>query len=415
MQPSHSSILSNARLSDGDVVDLVVRDGVVESVTAPGILTDPTPIDLDGRLVLPAPAEPHAHLDKARLGGRFPYSGGDLATSIDQIRDAYSVTGSADILMRARQSAREALAHGCTAIRTHADCGDGIGVQAVRALLVLRAEFDGLIDLTVTALPNPQVTGPAGRVNRDALEASIALGVDAVGGCPALDDDPSAAIDLYLRIALEAGLGLDLHVDESIDPAANSLRLLALRVLDTGFPFRVNASHCVSLSTQTAADRDSTIELVSEAGIHIIACPQTNLLLQGRGDTPGPRGITPIALLQRHGVNVAAGGDNSRDPFNPLGRLDPLETASLLVAAAHLAPLDAYAAISSGARRAMGLPACGPAVGLRADLLAVPSTDVAELFATGTQDRIVIRGGRIVARSSIERWTAAGASSSTAT
>ena len=40
---------------------------------------------------------------------------------------------------------------------------------------------------------------------------------------------------------------------------------------------------------------------------------------------------------------VAAGADNIRDPFNPLGRTDPLETASLLAAAAHLTPAQALA------------------------------------------------------------------------
>lgn len=404
-----ASILSNARLTDGSLADLAVQDGIVERVVQAGSLVGPTTYDLGGWLVLPAPAEPHAHLDKAHLSDRFPYSGGDLADSIEQIREAYSDIERTDILVRARRSAREALAHGCTAIRTHADCGDGIGLQAVEALLALRSELAGLVDVTVTALPNPQVTGSAGRVNRDAIEASIALGVDAVGGCPTLDRDPSAAIDLYLRIAREAGLGLDLHVDETLDPAANSLHLLARRVIDTGFPHLVSASHCLSLGTQPPAERDATIELVREAGLHVVACPQTNLMLQGRGDTPGPRGLAPIALLQFQSVSVAAGGDNSRDPFNPLGRHDPLETASLLVAAAHLAPSDAYAAISTGARRAMGHAPNGPAVGLRADLLAVPSRDVADLIATATQDRVVIRGGHVVARSSVERWIATSA------
>ncbi len=61
------------------------------------------------------------------------------------------------------------------------------------------------------------------------------------------------------------------------------------------------------------------------------------------------RGLTAVAALRDAGVPVAAGADNIRDPFNPLGRTDPLETASLLAAAAHLTPAQALAAVTADA------------------------------------------------------------------
>jgi cytosine deaminase len=39
---------------------------------------------------------------------------------------------------------------------------------------------------------------------------------------------------------------------------------------------------------------------------------------------------------------VAGGADNLQDPFNVVGRADPLETAALLVMAGHLDPATAY-------------------------------------------------------------------------
>jgi cytosine deaminase len=402
-----SAVLSNARLHDDSLVDIGVVDGLVVEVARAATATGPHAVDIGGWLVLPAPAEPHAHLDKALLGERFSYAGGGLAASIEQIRSAYDHLDDDDIRARARRAALASLAHGCTEIRTHADCGEAIGVRAVRAVLDVRAELRDVVGLSVTALPNPQITGPEGRANRAALELAIELGADSVGGCPDLDDDPVAAVDLYVSIAAAAGLPLDLHIDETLDPSARSLRLLATRVLDSAFPHRVSASHCVSLGTQSESERTATIRLVREAGIAVIACPQTNLLLQGRGSSPGNRGIVPITQLQEAGVVVAGGGDNWRDPFNPLGRMDPLETASLLVSAAHLTPTDAYTAVSDHARAAMGLPTVGPTIGSRADLIAVPSRDIAEFVASATLDRVVIRGGTIAARSSVQRWTAA--------
>ena len=55
-----------------------------------------------------------------------------------------------------------------------------------------------------------------------------------------------------------------------------------------------------------------------------------------------PAALTAVRALRGAGVNVAAGADNLQDPFNPVGRGDPLETAALMVMAGHLLPADAY-------------------------------------------------------------------------
>jgi cytosine deaminase len=101
------------------------------------------------------------------------------------------------------------------------------------------------------------------------------------------------------------------------------------------------------------------------------------------------------------GVTVAGGGDNVQDPFNPLGRADPLETAGLLVAAAHLRPAEAYEAVSTAARQVMGLPAVEVAAGFPAELLAIRAASIGEALARATEDRVVIHDGRVVARTSV--------------
>ena len=70
-----------------------------------------------------------------------------------------------------------------------------------------------------------------------------------------------------------------------------------------------------------------------------------------------------------------AGADNVRDPFNPVGRSDALETASLLVTAGHLSLAEAVAAVTDGARSVMSLPRAGVSAGARADLLAVRGSE----------------------------------------
>ena len=81
----------------------------------------------------------------------------------------------------------------------------------------------------------------------------------------------------------------------------------------------------------------SLVSAVVAAGIGVIANPITNLYLQGWGDDVAtPRGLTAVRALVDAKARFAAGADNVRDPFNPLGRSDPFETAMLLVTAGHL-------------------------------------------------------------------------------
>src|SRR6202034_1097834 len=106
---------------------------------------------------------------------------------------------------------------------------------------------------------------------------------------------------------------------------------------------------------------------------------QTTLGLQGRGRaTRVPRALAPVGLLEAAGVLVAAGGDNWRDPFNPVGRIDPMEIASLLVSAAHLTATRAYELVSTAARAVLGLPAAALRPGDTADLLAIEAADLDE-------------------------------------
>ena len=107
--------------------------------------------------------------------------------------------------------------------------------------------------------------------------------------------------------------------------------------------------------------------------------------------------------LLRAGATLAAGADNVRDPFNLMGRSDPFETAALLVMAGHLSVDESWAAVSSGARAAMGREPVTVAAGSPADLLAIRASSLATAMATADQDRIVWRRGRVIARTTVDR------------
>jgi cytosine/creatinine deaminase len=397
-------LITNVALPDGRVVALRTEDGLVSAMSSAlepldGELVE----DLTGYLLLPAGAEPHAHLDKALTADLIDNPTGDLMGAIiGWIGHRPSLTHD-DIVSRARWAIGRSVLAGMTAIRTHVDVGADIGILGVEALVEVRESLRGIIDIQIVGLFG-NLTDPAARA---AAKAAIAAGIDVMGGCPHLEDDPDAVTRWCVETAAEARLPLDLHTDENLNVASLDLEVLADLLLNDAslagaLDHRVTASHCVSLGMQDAATQQRVAEKVAAANISVIALPHTNLFLQARDiDTATPRGLTALAALHRADVNVAAGADNLQDPFNTMGRADHLETAALMVMAGHLDPMSAYGAVSNRSRKAMGLAPIDYSPGSPADFLAMRASSVREAIASASPDRVVIAKGNIVARSAL--------------
>jgi cytosine deaminase len=398
-------VLRNGRLADGSGVDLHLDQHgcIAEVVATSGAPAGPMPddeLDLGGWLMLPSMAEPHAHLDKALTAEIVPNPAGDLRGAIDAWIGAaaegrFTFAGTVE---RATRAMELLVVHGVTAVRTHVNVTGSNPTEPLLAVQEAAAGFDRLLDVQTVALTGSPMLGPEGAANRAALGAALEAGVDLVGGCPHHEPDGAGMIAIALAAATEAGVGIDLHVDEMLDPSVLTLRDLARQVIDTGFDGLVAASHCVTLGMQSPEIQAEVAALVAEAGIAVFALPQTNLFLQGRDHpTATPRGLTAVAALQDHGVTVAAGADNVQDPFNLVGRSDPLETAALMVMAGHQLPDTAYEMVSNRGRRAMGLPEVGFQPGDPADLLVIDAPSIRGAIADAPLSRRVFRRGRLVA------------------
>ena len=337
---------------------------------------------------IPALVEPHAHLDKAFLAERVVNPTGDLMGAILSMEAAAESITVDDTIERAERAARLMLANGVTAIRTHADTTVFNGLTSVQALIEVRDRLRDEMTIQVCALSGWPVLGNEGAGNRALLGEAIDAGVDLIGGCPHLEDDPSAANSYFLAVAAQHGLAVDLHTDETLDPRAMALADLADKVITSGYRGMVTASHCVSLSVADEATQRRVAARLAEAGIGVIALPQTNLFLQGRDHQQSmPRAVAPVKALRDAGVVVAAGADNLQDPFNPVGRGDPLETAGLMIVTAHVLPDEALTMVSSAARQVLGLTPT-------ADQVRVAASSVREAIAFGPSDRQLVRSGR---------------------
>ena len=403
-------VLHDGLLTTGDRVDVVLAGALIDEVvpTGAGVPREAEIVDLDGRLLLPALVEPHAHLDKALTADTFPNPGGDLAGAIEVITGAWETLTIEDTVERAVAAARKLVVAGTTAIRTHIDVIPANASKSPEALAEVKRRLRGVCDLQVVALAHP-LTGQDAAQGRAALKKGLAWGVDVVGGAPHFEPDPAAAMTFGIETAVENGLAVDFHLDEVLDVRVQHLAELARQTAKHGMEGRVTASHCVSHGLLPPADQRELGRILADSGISVVTLPRTNLFIQARGvESAPPRGLPGLRALLDTGVTVAAGADNVQDPFYPIGRSDPLETAMFLIAVAHLDVAEALAAVSDAGRRVLGLEPLAIEAGFPAELVAVRASSPREAIAEQPGDRVVIHEGRVVACTKTESWVIDG-------
>ncbi|WP_338677277.1 amidohydrolase family protein [Streptomyces sp. SCSIO 30461] len=415
-------LLCGARLTDGRTVDVRLNGGRIEAVGTAGSLaprskplyplspsglaagpsavsgpsghtgstgasnfsnaSSPAPakthsarVDLSGYLLLPAPAEPHTHGDTALTA---PSPDGPVSCAV------------AEIQRRATEAALLQLGHGATAMRSHVRIGGVHGLESLDAVHQAQRSLRGLAELTTVAVPR-LLTGVAGADGLAMLRDAMKMGASVVGGCPDLDPDPVGYAEAVLDMAAEHGCPVDLHTDGD-DPA----RLARLATMAGGLRQGVSIGPCAGLARLPAEVASRTADRLAAGGVTVVCLPQ--------GGCTGAelRGSAPARLLRAAGVRVAAGSGALRDAANPVGRGDPLEAAFLLASQGRLRALEAYEAVSTTARRAMGLPEVRVEAGFPAELLAVRGQELTGVLSLA-YSRIVVHCGRVVARTSAVR------------
>jgi cytosine deaminase len=365
---------------------------------ADGLIAPPQPfaVDMGGAMLLPAFVDMHTHLDKGHISPRAPNPDGTFAGAL--AATAADRTGrwtAADVRARMDFALRAALAHGTRAIRTHLDSippQDAISWPVFREL---RADWAGRIELQAACLIGCEDFSEDGPFRHTADLVAGSGGVLGMVAYPV--PDLARRLRAFLRMAAERGLAADFHADETLDPGAEGLRMIAEAVIETGFSAPVVVGHCCSLSTQDEARAMETLDLVAKAGLHVVSLPMCNLYLQDRqaGRTPRRRGITLVHEMKARGINVSFASDNTRDPFYAYGDLDMLEVLRQATRIGHLdhsAP-DWVQAVLGNPARACGFAPPSLAEGAPADLVIFHARNWSELLSRPQSDRIVLRGG----------------------
>lgn len=388
------------RLIRADV--LIDAAGLIAEV-APGIVppAQAALVDASDSLVVPGFVDCHQHLDKTGVLRFAPNPSGTLQGAREAFATYARQAPPEDIFRRASKTIGRCMAHGTTAIRSHVNVDKDAGFNGIEALAQLRADWADRMALQLVAFmtphPGQDLDWLAANIDRAAASA------DAVGGTPAVAEDPDRYLDLIFQAAADRGLPVDLHMDEHLDPTRLHFDKVFERVRRFGMQGRTVLGHTSVLSALPSAQFQRIMAEMLELGIGLVTLPAANLYLQGRdADQLPPRGLTRVAALLRAGVPLATASDNIEDPFVPTGSGDMLEMARWTLLAGHLKGDElatTYDMITAIPARLMGLEGYGIEKGNPANLNVMQADDIDTLVAGGPVASSVFARGRLVCRS----------------
>lgn len=403
------------RSEPGQFTSVGIQSGRFVFIEKPDQVSAKWQIDAEGCLMMPAMVEPHAHLDKSysplysSLYSPVMNSGASaddtdkdaLINAIASMAHVKTTRSLNEIEQRARRGIERAISKGVCHLRSHLDLGQPSDLDVIERMIEVGNSYKDKIHIEFTLLCSLEDQAKIALAKK-----AFALGAHAIGGAPALTDDPQGNIDRALDFAVELNCPVDLHIDETEDPASNCLEYLADQVIERSFSLPVLASHCCSLVFQEPADRARIIEKLARSGVHIVSLPACNLYLMGRKTTPAPRGATAVNELMAAGVNVCAGSDNVQDPFHPWGDYEPLGTACSAAAVSHLdarEPGQVVDMVTQSAAKAMGLTSYGIEVGHVANFCLLRCTSLQQAIAERSLRTWVFFEGRPVIKQTLEQ------------
>ncbi|MEW9304155.1 amidohydrolase [Labrys neptuniae] len=388
-------LLANATLPDGRRADVHIVDGLIASITAPGL----PPADLDrrdlaGALLLPAFIDGHIHLDKTHMGAPLvPHVPGE---SVRERIAAERVARHAvplPVEARATNLLRRLVANGTTRVRSHVDIDNDVKLANLEALLAVRERWRPWADIEIVAFPQSGVVSEPGAA--ELLDAALAAGADLIGGLDpeGFDHDIPGQLDIVFALAEKHGKGIDIHLHDGGETGGAELRDIASRAEALGLQGRVVVSHAFSLGDQSPESFASTADALARAGVAIMT------------SSPAAVPVPPVKALRRHGVTLFAASDNIRDCWSPFGNGDMLDRAAIVASRQEFYANDdlrlALDLATVEPARALGITGYGLVPGAPADLVVIDTPSVEEAVINRPPRKLVLRGGVVAAENGV--------------
>jgi cytosine deaminase len=408
-------VVRNAQLIDGRVLDLAVEGSRFTRIGRSLELDATTTIDADGRLVVAPLVDCHLHLDASLTVGRPRFNqSGTLIEGIQVWGELKPSLTEQEVFERASEIVRWSAAQGTLWIRAHADVS-GENEAMVRGLLRARDELADLCTIQVTAFPQDGVYAHEGDEQR--LENAVRLGVDCVGGIPHYE--PTTELGLrevhrVFELAKTHHRRVDVHCDETDDPASRFLEVMADDTVKHGLAGRVTASHCTAMGSYEPYYSAKLRGFLRRSGINVVVNPYANSLIQGRLDAyPKRRGFAQLKELLADGVNVSLGNDVIMDPWYPMGKADLVDAAHLALHFTYMSGREEITemlrlATERGARTLGVEDEYGIEEGKPADFVIFDAPSAIEVIRLRATRRYVVRRGQVIAETTPARTTLLG-------
>lgn len=353
--------------------------------------------DVQGAPVLPGFVDAHTHLDKTFTLPRMRHVQPGLLGAIDAMMTDRLDWTAADVHQRASRALTWAYEAGAVHLRSHVDWWEPDSTPiAWNVLGALAQEWTGRVRLEQVSLVKLTLFQQLDQARRLARLVA-ATGPQALLGAfvHSVNWDEQALRHVFIA-AGEAGLDVDLHVDEELNPQAQGLAATARILRETGFTGRVVCGHNCSLAAQTEQQALATLDAVAQVPITMVSLPTTNLLLQDAvtGRTPRLRGLSLLKEARARGIPLLVATDNVQDPFCRVGSYDPVEAFAAGVLAAQLdQPFDVWSESLCRADWLARTPDTAPTlVGKSADLIVFTAAD-AWGWPSRAAQRTVLRNG----------------------
>jgi cytosine/creatinine deaminase len=393
-------IIRHGRLrhDPAQTVDIAVRDGCISQIGPALQDTGRREIDAEGNLVTPSFVNPHMHLCKVwtlpmmsdealQAYQRAGMTGAAAAIELaSQIKKSYQ---SSWIAKNARRAVALAALYGTTHMRAFADVDSKAKLEAIRALLAVRDEFRGIVELQVVAFAQDGIVKDPGT---DLLmHEAMRLGADVVGGIPWIERttvDMQAHVDFCFELAGEFEKNVSMLLDDAGDPNLRTLEMMAVEAIKRGWQGRALAHHCRAMAAYPEPYLRELLQILRQADIALVSNPHTGPL------------HAKIPELLASGVTVCLGQDDISDAYYPFGRNNPLEVAFL---ASHLLWMMSrdemetlYDMITRNPARALNIPDFGIDIGSQANLVVLDQPGIGEALRFHGRPRAVISHGHPV-------------------
>ncbi len=412
MDQTFDIVIRRARLrGHGDrLAEIGIKDGRIAAIGERLGGKGGTEIDAGGNLVTESFVNPHLHLCKVwtlpmmEEEALKAYQGDNMSKALagielaSRIKEKYAESW---IVENARRAVALAALYGCLHIRAFADVDSKARLEGIKALIRIRDEFRGIVDVQVVAFPQDGIVREPGAA--DLMRQAMQLGADVVGGIPWIEftnADAMVHVQTCFNIAQEFDKDVSMLLDDAGDAGLRALEMMAIEAIKRGWHGRALAHHCRAMSLYPTPYVQRLARILRTARVTVVTDPHT-----------GPLHARVKELLADN-VRVCLGQDDISDAYYPFGRNNMLEVAFL---ASHLLWMmtreevaKLYDMITVDAAMAINVARHELLNGAPANLVVLKQSDLIDALSFHDAPAHVISNGKILDPGSMRALASSG-------